>query len=569
VLALSCAFNPSGAQETNIVDSLKRVLNSSNESVTKINTLLSLSVEMEGSDPKQSLLFGQQAYTLAETLDSEIWKVRSKIRIGACYINMNDYSTALKFMDEAKTLAEEMKIKRELAMALGNLAIIYGAMGDYGLSSKYDFQSLALFEEVNDKNQIGVTFGNIGSDFLIQGNYEKALEYLFKSLLIAQEINDKPGIAAQYNNIAGVYLESFKDYKKALHYYYQAITVNRNLRNNFQVATNSLNIGLAHFNLNQNDSALYYYLNALDIFPTLSSPLSLAGCQILLGDYYCRVNNINKGLGFALLALEIGQSQNSVETIRNAAAVLHKLYLKKDDFRNAYKYTIIEVQAKDTLYYQQNKKELLKLEFQYNNDKIEKVRLIKQQKKNYLIGFVMFGLVSGIVIVVLINSRQRIKVKNTLLEKLTVEKELNFKKEELSINLMALMKKNELLSYISEKLIQIENHNINSETKDAINKISHELRHSTDDKIWKEFSIRFQEVHNEFYKALLQKFPSLSQNELKLCAYLRLNMSTKEIAELTGQRVLTIEHARYKLRKKLGISNSEVNLVNLLTQINI
>jgi DNA-binding CsgD family transcriptional regulator len=83
----------------------------------------------------------------------------------------------------------------------------------------------------------------------------------------------------------------------------------------------------------------------------------------------------------------------------------------------------------------------------------------------------------------------------------------------------------------------------------------------------KEFSVRFQEVHQGFCEALLLKFPDLTQSELKLCAFLRLNMSTKEISELTGQRLLTVEHARYRLRKKLGISNSEVNLVTYLSQI--
>ena len=156
-----------------------------------------------------------------------------------------------------------------------------------------------------------------------------------------------------------------------------------------------------------------------------------------------------------------------------------------------------------------------------------------------------------------------------MLEKQQMASDLNYKNKELTINLMALMKKNELLTYISEKLIHLENQNISEETTEALSKISYELRHRADDKIWKEFSIRFQEVHNDFYNSLLQKFPNLSQNELKLCAYLRLNMSTKEIAELTGLRILTVEHSRYKLRKKLNISNQEVNLVTFLTQIDL
>jgi len=54
---------------------------------------------------------------------------------------------------------------------------------------------------------------------------------------------------------------------------------------------------------------------------------------------------------------------------------------------------------------------------------------------------------------------------------------------------------------------------------------------------------------------------------MKLCAFLRLNMTTKEIAELTGQQIHTLENARYRLRQKLGITSSDVNLVTFLAQI--
>jgi DNA-binding NarL/FixJ family response regulator len=135
------------------------------------------------------------------------------------------------------------------------------------------------------------------------------------------------------------------------------------------------------------------------------------------------------------------------------------------------------------------------------------------------------------------------------------------------LNVMSLMKKNELLADLSEKLIHIEEESTSPESKSTIKKVAHELQKSQEDEIWKEFSHRFKEVHGEFYNTLLLKFPTLTPNELKLCAFLRLNMSSKDIAELTGQRVSTLETARYRLRQKLGIANSEVNLITFLSSI--
>ena len=161
----------------------------------------------------------------------------------------------------------------------------------------------------------------------------------------------------------------------------------------------------------------------------------------------------------------------------------------------------------------------------------------------------------------------RLKAKKTRLEKVGLEKELAFKRKELTLNVMSLMKKNEIFSSISEKLMDVAKEATSVETKAAIKKIGRELQKGQEVELWKEFTVRFKEVHSEFYNSLLSKYPNLSPNEQKLCAFLRLNMTTKEISELTGQSVSTIEIARHRLRQKLGITSLEVNLITFLSQL--
>ena len=66
-----------------------------------------------------------------------------------------------------------------------------------------------------------------------------------------------------------------------------------------------------------------------------------------------------------------------------------------------------------------------------------------------------------------------------------------------------------------------------SDLKEAVVRFNHEIKLSSDDRLWQEFSLRFKEINSEFYDKLLTKYPDLTQSELKLCAYLRLNMTTK------------------------------------------
>ena len=120
---------------------------------------------------------------------------------------------------------------------------------------------------------------------------------------------------------------------------------------------------------------------------------------------------------------------------------------------------------------------------------------------------------------------------------------------------------------LSNKLLKIEKEAIRDETKAAIYQIARELKKASNDQFIEEFETRFKQVHSEFYEKLMQQYPALSPQEQRLCAFLRLNMSTKEIANLTGQRIRSLEIARSRLRKKLGISGSEINLVTFLSKI--
>ena len=83
---------------------------------------------------------------------------------------------------------------------------------------------------------------------------------------------------------------------------------------------------------------------------------------------------------------------------------------------------------------------------------------------------------------------------------------------------------------------------------------------------WEEFQKWFSEVHNDFYKTLIFKFPNLSQREQKICALLKLKLSTKDIARLTNLSPGSIEQYRIKIRKKLNIDRS-VNLTEFIDSL--
>lgn len=568
VLSLFCVSSKSIiAQGKSTVDSLSKALLTSSTSKVRITTLLNLSKEVEGLHPQQSIDYASQALKLAEEANYTELSVSALIQLSSGYHKLGNFEDSYEYAQIAKQLGAKHKMRAEVTRANRVLSTIYHDLGDFDKSAKIDFENLKYYEEIGDREQIGLVLGNIGIAFISQKNFERGLEYLRRSFDIAHEMNDLHGMAYQYNNIAGVYFEFFNDYQTALQHYKEALSINKKLDDRRQEAIYEMNIASCFSRLNLNDSAMVYFLKSKNAIKSLGDLALFSNILVYFGEFHFSIGNIDESIQSGSKAFEISVENDYKEWLMAASSLLYKSYLVKGDTLQAYKYLKVHYETKDVLTKQQNEYELFKLEFQYSFEKIERERQIAAQRRDNLMFFIIFCLLTGLVIIVLLYSRHRQKSKIIALEKESMGKELEFKNKELTINLMALMKKNEMLSEISDKLNEVEKGAKRPETKDAIRRISKEIRQGADDKMLKEFSQRFQEVHVGFYNALLGKFPDLTQNELKLCAFLRINMSSKDISELTGQRIETIEQARYRLRRKLNISNSDINLVTFLAQI--
>lgn len=155
-------------------------------------------------------------------------------------------------------------------------------------------------------------------------------------------------------------------------------------------------------------------------------------------------------------------------------------------------------------------------------------------------------------------------------EKLNREKlqtKILLKDKELVNNSLQVVKKNKTLNGIIQKLKEMDDGSINDETKFQLNKLKkHVAKEINNDNSWKDLEKHVKNVHFEFLKRLKEQYPTISPRELDLSTYLLLNMSTKEIAEVMNISKGGVELARYRLRKKLGLSRKE-NLTGFLMKI--
>lgn len=160
------------------------------------------------------------------------------------------------------------------------------------------------------------------------------------------------------------------------------------------------------------------------------------------------------------------------------------------------------------------------------------------------------------------SEKEVVRLKN---EKL--EADIAYKNKELANMTMHLIQRGEALSKIKETILAVvKNHDFsdsNINFRQLIRLIRNVERTNED---WEQFSIHFNHVNEGFFATLKERYPDLTPNELKLCAFLRLNLSSKEIAQLMNITIKGVEVGRYRLRKKLKL-DSEVNLNDFLLHI--
>ena len=142
---------------------------------------------------------------------------------------------------------------------------------------------------------------------------------------------------------------------------------------------------------------------------------------------------------------------------------------------------------------------------------------------------------------------------------------LEGKKRELVSSALRLIQANELNNQLIDELGKL-NAYTNKEGSAIIRKVIHQYSNTTGNNIWSDFETRFEQVYEGFYKRLNALVPGLTPGERKLCALLRLDVSSKDIAALTFQNPQSVDMARYRLRKKLNLGSDE-NLVAFLMNI--
>ena len=525
---------------------------------------------------------------------------RSYTSIAQSFLNERDYASAEANYIESLKLREQLKDSLGMVNNLMNL----GGTNYYGgrllESTEYFYRALRMANAINNTNLSALALMNISNVHTKNNNHEKAIEYLLQALEYRRAEGNLKSESDILLNLGIAYYEMGEPYEAEDHYR-QSLAIKEELGDDLPGMIKLYNnLGIISRLRGDDDTAMEYYSSALEISRQINDRQTEAAALSNLGALLL-ANDDTSALHFLKQSLELARELDFKKLLLNIYDNLQQYYSKIGNFEQAYHYALHHQSLNDSIFNQESAARIIELQTQYDTEIKEKENEILRNQASILQLRILILIISVISILIIatslivmmglkrkaLNQNLKLLEKENQLNRLAIEKQeqeskhlqevifaeeqinklqkrqLEDKNRELSTLTLQIINKNEALNGIRQTAVNALKDD-ECEGDDCMRQLIREVDINIDlDNQWDAFKRHFESVHTGFFARLLERFPSITQNELKLCAYLRMNLSSKEIAQMLNITIESATTKRYRLRKKLQLVNEE-NLVSFL-----
>lgn len=492
------------------------------------------------SDPVRAISFSNTAILKAELSGNNNLLCRALVVLGRSYVNLGSFDMGFEAFYNAldKCPPDNEQLQAQINV---NIGYLYISLGDIKKAFQFIERATELFTSLGDMPGIASCYNAEGLAYERIEEDGKAEFSLQKSLALNRQLNDRKNIAANLNNLG--LLEGKPEEK--IEWLKEAIQINKSLGANWSLAENYNNLGTQYFYKKDYEKALEELNSAYVLATNL-------GAKELLCDNYRYQTWVYKAMG----------------DYKKAYESMERLYEMEKELLSDKKIREMELNVADRRFKAQQQELNLK----------QKELKIKGLERDMLlvIAFslaLFFGLFLGIwrfrhrrkIQLTLANreievQRQemiRLQLEKTEEERRNVEMELEFTKKELTNFACYMQSKNELIEKI-KVMIRESYKDAKPEVKTQLKTINAFIsQYQNKEENAGPLIEEIERINAEFIVRLTTIHPDLSKNEKQLASFLRIDFSTKEIALLIGSTPKTVNMARYRLRKKLGLETDE------------
>ena len=606
-------------QGQNRIDSLNLVLQNQSDYKANIDTLRELFNIQLYNEPSKAKAHALQILELAKQNDYLSGTALGNYCLGNYFYitNVNDSSEV--YYQRALKGATELSDVSLKANVLSNLASIEDGRGNYARAIKLGDSVSAIYLSNQQYFRYAISLGSVANTYLNKGDYENAADGTLEALKVMDTIDKEPFRKAdlyrqlgKINYFQGSYVKSIQNFEEALEVY-------RDTDDNLYQAYTLTDIGNSYTEMNDYEKALEFYRQSKDISEEFGFADNTANTLANIGMVYTKQAKYDLAISNLLKSIEINKTNNSHFNIISAMGEIGNAYALKGEFKNAEDYLNRTVDLADSIQSMDQLKMALgyrskayklngkfqealedQLRFQKLSDSlftIEKTRQIEElqtiyetKKKEAEIalqeeeintlnakakvdqltkGLYAGGMASALALsgLLVFGYRQRIKKNKIAREKQEeiYKQEIAHKKKELTSQTLHLVQKNTFIQELMENLENIKNspEKFKMEFRRMVMLLKKE---NASDKDWEVFKTYFSEVHNDFDQKLKTIYPDISEKEIRLAAFLRMNLTTKEIAATLNVLPDSILKSKYRLKKKLNL-DKETDLNDFLNTL--
>ncbi len=589
---------------------LEALLNKKITSKEQIDKLLQLIRNDKNINPTLLATYSQKALNISDSVGYKNGFLESSLFWGFALRQQSQYDSALLVLNRAinraksnskKELLAELFIERgaifykkgisdsamidyewatgllsksENNILLGNISMnkgsIFSDKGNYKKAIELYIKSAEYYANSDEKRHIAVIYNNIAVNFKHLQLYDQAISYYKKAIKINKTLNYHLGLSANYSNIGTSYkyLDSV-ELSKA--YYEKSLQICEQINHQLGIAQNLLNLGNYYLNKQQYDIAEQKYWESLGICKKINSPYGTMMNLSSLGEIYKLKKKYKQSLDYYKSALKLANQLNVKKHLSTIHQYLSELNYEQEDFKGAYENFKKFHTLKDSISGIETQNHILELEKKYQTE-VKEREILALEKTSLNQKFIIAVLVAVALLLFFLyqwvrHQRCVIRRKQQLANERNkhLEEKIELKNSEVLGLASQFVKAQDIMANAFEKV----NHTVENSLDDKkglgqkINRIFKKSLQMPE--LDSEFNKKLDEANEAYFNRLLNLYPELSPTELKICALLRMNLSTKEIAQVCNRSTRTIDFTRNNIRKRMNLQPNDNLTTHLIT----
>lgn len=482
-------------------------------------------------------------------------------------INDLDLANSIKYEDSTG-----------IALAYDFKGTINQNKGYYDIAIANVQKALKYFESLGDSIRIADTYNHLATLENNIGNTQKAIEYNMIALGVYQKENDLYYESQALNDI-GVMYKVLKQHDKALDFFKKAERVSQEAKAQDITVSVLTNIGEVYEEQGQPQQAIPYFEKAISLAESLNSKRKIALAQNKMAEAYLAMRQPNQAVQLAEASLAYSVPNNTISFQRVSQRVKSQAYEQLGNYAKALEHHKYFKTLSDSILNTETSDNIENLRAQFDLEKKEARLALQEQKiialdaqaESDKLAKLLYGLglaaamVIGLLVIFGLHQRMRKNKIEREKQEAMLRQEIDFKKKELASQTLHLVQKSTFIQELKENLEKIKSSPelFKIEFRRLILLLKKER---AEDKDWEVFKSYFSEVHNNFDDKIRQINDTITEKELRLASFLRMHLSTKEIASMLNVLPESVLKSKYRLKQKLNL-DKETDLTEFLNTL--